>query len=84
MPRVIQHLALCKSYGTLVVPKWTSSCFWPFLWSSDNSRFNFFVKDVVEYVRPVSFFEVGSDKNSIFAAQPLTFNVLVLRLDFKC
>ena len=29
VPRVIRHLFLCRSMGTLIVPKWVSAPFWP-------------------------------------------------------
>ena len=81
--KTIKHLSLCRGYGTLVIPKWTSSNFWPLLWSVSSNSFIDAVKDSVEYVKPSGFFEAGSDKNSIFASSPLTFNVLVLRVDFS-
>ena len=31
VPRVIRHLAECKAEGTLIVPEWVSSPFWPML-----------------------------------------------------
>jgi len=81
--KVVNHLKLCKGHGVLVVPKWTSSVFWPLLWSHEDNRFKYFVKDYIEYVRPYKFFEAGSDKNSIFAVDNLTFNVLVLKIDCR-
>ena len=81
--KVITHLKLCKGCGVLVVPKWTSAAFWPMLCSSDRNEFNYFVKDYIEYMKPSRFFEAGSDKNSIFASDKLTFNVLVLKIDCR-
>ena len=83
VPRALEHLKMCRGRGTLVIPKWTSSCFWPILWSSFSNSFKSFVKASVEYVKPTGFFRLGSDKNSIFSSARLTFNVLVLRLDFR-
>ena len=77
------HLSACKGYGVLVVPKWTSSYFWPLLWSSSEDNFVNAVKSYVEYKNPSAFYVAGSDKQSIFARSPVTFNVLVLRLDFR-
>lgn len=81
--RSISHLFTCKGQGTLVIPKWTSSPFWPLLWSFNDQRFKYFVKDVIEYAKPKKFFQKGSDINSIFVAEKLSFNILVLRLDFR-
>ncbi|VDH97494.1 Hypothetical predicted protein [Mytilus galloprovincialis] len=81
--RSISHLFTCKGQGTLVIPKWTSSPFWPLLWSFNDQRFKYFVKDVIEYAKPKKFFQKGSDIDSIFVAEKLSFNILVLRLDFR-
>lgn len=81
--RVIVYLKLCKGNGTLVIPKWTSACFWPLLWSAEHDTFVSFVKDYVEYCKPTGFYEAGSDKNSLFAKDKLTFNVLVLKIDCR-
>ena len=81
--RSLLHMSLCKGQGTLVIPKWTSSPFWPLLWSFKDQRFKHFVKDFREYAKPGKFFQQGSDKNSIFTAEKLSFNVLVQRIDFR-
>ena len=31
---VLKHIFLCKAKGTLVIPWWPSSVFWPLLWPS--------------------------------------------------
>ena len=31
VPRVIRHFFVCRSMGTLIVPKWVSAPFWPML-----------------------------------------------------
>ena len=67
----------------MVVPKCTSAAFWPLLWSCERQNFSHFIKEHVEYVKPCNFIVAGSHKNSIFASDRLTFNVLVFRVDFK-
>jgi hypothetical protein len=54
-----------KCVGTLVVPKWKSALFWPFIVL--EHKFQWFVKDVIEYVKPKRFFSEGSHKESVFA-----------------
>ena len=49
-----------KCVGTLVVPKWKSALFWPFIVL--EHKFQWFVKDVIEYVKPKRFFSEGSHK----------------------
>ncbi|CAG2217404.1 unnamed protein product [Mytilus edulis] len=46
--RALNHMLICKGKGTIVVPKWTSSCFWPILWSSSSNQYKSFVKDFVD------------------------------------
>ena len=81
--KAIMHLSACHGHGVLVVPKWTSSHFWPMIWSSTQSNFISAVKHYIEYAKPANFYCAGSDKNSIFIQRPLSFNVLVLYLDFR-
>jgi hypothetical protein len=53
------------------------------LWSAEHDTFVSFVKDYVEYCKPTGFYEAGSDKNSLFAKDKLTFNVLALKIDCR-
>lgn len=46
--RTVRHLLNCGAKGTLVVPKWKSSAFWPSL-IDKNGKFLWFVKDSIEY-----------------------------------
>lgn len=80
VPAVINHMLLCRAKGTLVVPKWTSSCFWPLL-VDGVGHFKAFVVDYYEYVKPRNFFLPGSDGKSIFAQPKFMSNVLVLKLN---
>ena len=81
--RTISHLALCRGHGILIIPKWPSSTFWPLLWSSEDNNFQQFEQKHIEYVKPKGFFQAGSDKHSIFAAERLSFNILVLNSDCR-
>ena len=56
--RAISHLALCRSHGILIIPKWPSSAFWPLLWSSEDNNFQQFVRNHIEYVKRKGFFKL--------------------------
>ena len=77
IPRTINHMRACRAHGTMVVPKWPSSHFYPLLVNKDG--FHPFVIDFVEYATPKNFF-YGANK--LFSGD-LKFNMLVLRLDFS-
>lgn len=83
IPRTLSHLLACKAKGTLIVPRWESSVFWPILINSLNCQFKSFVVDYLEYKRPKQFFVPGSDKTGVFAVSPFNGNVLVLRIDMS-
>ena len=44
--RVVAHLRVCKAEGTLVIPLWKSSYFWPLL-CDDGKHLNTLVQDWV-------------------------------------
>ena len=46
--RAINHLVKCKAKGTLIVPKWTSSPFWPLIFE-DGLEYKPYVTDVLEF-----------------------------------
>ena len=81
--RVLNHMRMCKSKGTLVLPKWKSAVYWPMIVNRFENKYRSFIKDYREYKNPKSFFTPGSDDNSIFVKQPFNSNVLVLLLDFS-
>lgn len=78
--KAIKHIIHCQAKGVLVVPKWKSSVFWPAI-VDISGNFRWFIKQHVEYEKPLHFFCAGSDKNSIFAANKFNSNVLVLNID---
>jgi hypothetical protein len=43
----IKHVQLCKTVGTLLVPKWKSAMFWPLLVSSISGNLNKFVAEFI-------------------------------------
>ena len=79
VPKVLIHMDRCKANGTLVVPKWTSAAFWPLL-VNNLGEFKPFIKDHVEYCKPMNFF--CSHSHNIFNVN-FRSNVFVLRLEFS-
>ena len=47
--RVIRYLSVCRSVGTLIVPKWVSAPFWPMLFGP-HSPFSVFVKETIVFI----------------------------------
>lgn len=75
----INHLIACKAQGTLIVPKWTSSAFWPLIFT-ENMHYRPYVKDVLEFYETDRIFVPGNNRNSIFANGTFTGSVLAIRL----
>ena len=46
IPRTIQHIIQCKAYGTMIVPFWPSSVFWPLLFNVDKSFKQFVIESI--------------------------------------
>jgi hypothetical protein len=80
--KVISHCKLCKAKGILIVPKWVASPFWPLLAAPGGWRPG--ISLVMEYVRPVNFFNRGPYGNSVFTEARFSSHVLILKLDFSC
>ena len=78
--RTLRHAEFYRAYGTMVVPKWKSSSFWPLLVDSTGS-FKYFVRDFIEYQKPKNFFKKNNPKNVFNECSKS--NILVLRIDFR-
>ena len=78
--RAINHLVKCKAKGTLIVPKWTSSPFWPLIFE-DGLEYKPYVTDVLEFTETERILEAGMNVNSIFARGDFKGNLLAIRLD---
>ena len=68
-----------KAVGTLIVPMWRSSYFWPLL-CSDGVHFNSFVADWLYLSARADLFVKGRAKNKLFGAK--AFKSSWLSLDF--
>ena len=80
IPRVLLHMRNCQAIGSLVVPLWPSSPFWPMI-CSNGDHFNDFVIDWMDLPTGQDDFIPGQC-NSIFGCEKLHFRMLVLRINF--
>jgi hypothetical protein len=55
IPRVVNHMLICRRKGILIVPKWKSALFWPMICNFKRKMFHVFVKEAVEFNRPTKF-----------------------------
>ena len=81
VPRVIRHAKNCKAVGTLVVPLWPSSVFWPLL-CPQGVGFAPFVQDWRDLPLCVETIIPGKRGSSLFEGMPNT-RILALRFDFR-
>jgi len=77
--RTIKHMQKCNAKGTLVVPSWPSSSFWPFLVNS-KGEFQSFIKDYLKYDKPKFFFQSSGRKKCVFN-ENFKSDVFILRMD---
>ena len=75
-------MRMCKTRGTLVIPKWKSAVFWPMIINHFTDNYQSYIQDLREYKNPQNIFQPGSHENSIFAKQPFNSSVLVLLIEF--
>ena len=78
--KCINHLVSCRAMGTLVVPKWHSSAFWPLLFKQ-NLDYVSYVRDVLEFHESERIFVAGNNVNSLFANGNFHGKVIAVRLD---
>jgi len=76
----ISHLVKCKAKGTLIVPKWTSSPFWPLIFE-DGLEYKPYVTVVLESTETEIILEAGMNVNSISTRGDFKGNLLAIRLD---
>ena len=77
--RVIRHCLACGAFGTLVVPKWESSPFWPVIFHSNSSCMHY-ISDVLEFKDLNDIYIYGSNKKSLFGSERFKSSVLVIRI----
>ena len=72
----------CRGCGTLIVPKWKSANFWPFLFKN-NLETHRYVREILEFDADQKIFEQGLNKNSIFGSDSFSSPVLAVRFDMS-
>ena len=72
----LRHLELCEAKGTLLVPCWTSACWWPLLYP-DGKRLAPFIQDLL-VLDP---YYVSYCNNKVFKGYQ-AFKTLALQIDF--
>jgi hypothetical protein len=77
--QVVKRMAASKAIGTLVVPRWQSSHFWPHI-CPDGTHLHGHVRDW--RLMNTSFSPSSLGEGSVFCANP-SFLTLALRFDFK-
>ena len=80
VPRVVRHAQNTKANGTLIIPQWCSSPFWPLLFPDGFSPAEF-VKGVIELPNCDTLILPGQSGANLFKGLPNT-PVLALRLVF--
>ena len=81
--RTVKHLQMCKASGTLIIPEWPSSYFWPFI-NPVTGVMSSLVKEWFPLPRFNPVFRASrgqafSNEPSVFVGTP-SFRVLALRL----
>jgi hypothetical protein len=77
--KTIKFLVNSNARGTLIVPKWSSSPFWTFIFGK-NLSYRDYVQDVIEFKNTENIFQQGLNKNSIFGSN-FRASVLAVKLD---
>jgi hypothetical protein len=78
--KAVSHCSRCRGRGTLVIPKWESSAFWPML--CPGGLWKTGITQLYEFKNPVNFFTSCQYGNGVFSEARFSSNVLMLRLDF--
>ena len=78
--RVLHYLLKCRGYGTLIVPVWESSAFWPILISD---IFKSHIVDWRDLPLGKEYYTSGKLKSGIFGNEDLKFRMLAILIDFR-
>ena len=78
--QTVKRMELSTAVGTLIIPRWPSAHFWPFI-CPDGSHLHPYVHDW--RLLKASFFPTSLGDRTVFCENP-KFLTLALRVDFKC
>ena len=77
VPRALSQAKLCRINCTLVIPLWSSSCFWPVILNDYSS----FITDILR-VKGSKVLLHGRNINSIFGSGSFQGEILAINFDF--
>ena len=79
--RTLGHLQRCICKGTLVVPEWKSSFFWPLL--INNGRYISQIKSFIYLPRGKNAYVASRIPGGLFGVKDPNFNMLAMFIDFS-
>jgi hypothetical protein len=80
--RAIGHLVYSKAIGTLIIPRWVSAPYWPFIFKK-HMQYQNYVTDVLEFAECDRIYVKGSSPYCIFGTEKFVSPVLAVRLDAR-
>lgn len=78
--KAIKHVQACKAVGTLIVPYWVSSYFWPLLCDL-NGQFSKFVTDYIVFDDATDIFVTGKFSKTFFGTDNFKSSVVAIKLN---
>ena len=81
LSRVLLYMQQCCAYGTVILPNWPSSNFWPIL--CPNGNYIKAVKDSIVLPSSSEFYSPGRGDRCMFGKIDLPFRMLALRIDYR-
>ena len=82
IPRVIQHMADSKEYGTIILPEWHSAPWWPLL-ITRKGTWQEFVKDSYKLEPYDGILIPGSAASTQFASGVPAYSIMAVRVGFS-
>ena len=82
IPRVLRHAEICKAWGTLIVPAWESSSFWPLIYPNGCDLAHF-VEAFVSLPLSDNLFHPGESGHGLFQGGMPNSAVYALRYNFS-
>lgn len=80
--KTIKYLINSKAVGTLIVPKWRSASFWPYIYKDKYSTYEY-ITDILEFSDASGIYVQGQNKSTVFGSNRFVSPVLALRLDAR-
>lgn len=77
--KTVLHLLACGGHGTLIVPKWSSSPFWPLLFDKQFTKKSYII-DVLEFGAGQNIFLTKKVDVSSFNSRRFSSKVLAIKL----